>query len=244
MTRTVRLLSAAIPIFLLFASCQKIFTTSLGEMFARDPADLIPKVTSSNAAELAEKAKGDPDSSMEVLNGLVGVIASAPAEKKADLVALALGVSSSASGIENTILKEGDSLMNILKNDDLTNPAVKDQVYGIVSDALGGLSNLDESSTTLVKVLSAPGAPTIDQIAASSSAEDLAKAAVLLLSANAAKASGGASGYIENFSPSSTTLTPSESLAVDLAQAAATKYKAEGGTGPLADLLGTLNLTP
>lgn len=237
-------LAALLPAIVLCVSCQQFFTTSLGEAFARDPEDLIPEVTADNAADLAEATKGDSDASLELLGELEDVIADADADEKADLTAVALDVASSASGVENAILQEGDELVDLLQDGDLDDPAVQDQIYGLVEDALEGLDNLSDSSASLVAILTDPGAASIDEIAAASSADDLAMAAIMLLSANASEDPDGVSGYIDSFDSESGTLSESESLAVALAEAAAAKYAAEGGVGPLADLLSTLNLTP
>lgn len=236
-------LAALLPAIVVLASCQQFFTTSLGEAFARDPKDLVPKVTANNAADLADSTRGDSDASLALLDDLEDVIADADPEDKAELTAVALDVASSASGLENAILQDGDELVDLLQDADLDDPAVQEQIYGIVEDSLAGLDNLSAASASLVSILTAPGAASVDDLAAASSAEDLAMAAIMLLSANAADDPSGVSGYIDSFDPDSGALSESESLAVTLAEAAAAKYAAEGGEGPLADLLSILNLT-
>ncbi len=236
-------LAALLPAVVLCVSCQQFFTTSLGEAFARDSEDLVPEVSADNAADLADATQGDSDASLALLDDLEDLIADADPDEKADLTAVALDVASSASGLENTILQEGDELVDLLQDGDLDDPAVQEQIYDLVEDALAGLDNLSDASQTLVSILNAPGAASIDEIAAASSADDLAMAAILLLSSNASDDPDGVSGYIDSFEAESGTLSESEALAVALAEAAAAKYAAEGGEGPLADLLSTLNLT-
>jgi hypothetical protein len=222
-----------------FASCQEFFTTSLASSLARDPADLVPTVTEKNAAELAELTSGDADASLILLDGLTAVIADASAAEKVDLAVLALGVATSASDLESTLLESSSDLLNLLTAGTLDDVAV----YALVEDALSGLGNLSESAAALTAIFTASGAPSINAIAATASAEDMAMAAIMLLSSAASADSGGVSSYIGAFDPTSVTLTATEQLAVDLATAAATKYAADGGTGALADMLSTLNLT-
>jgi len=235
------IIAALVSIVLSVVSCQQFFTTSLGDAFARDSKDLVPKVSANNAADLAAETDGDAAASLELLDGLTDLIADADAEDKADLVAVALDVSSSASGVESAVLEESDELLDILQNGDLDDPAVQEDVYDLIDDALAGLDNLSESADAIVDIFSDPHV-SIQDVAAASSAEDLAMAAVMLLASEASQATAGVSSYIDDFDAEGE-LTPTEALAVALAEAAAEKYEEEGGEGPLADLLDTLNLT-
>lgn len=223
-------------------SCQQFFTTSVAATLARDPASLVPAVSSTNAAELAAAVSDDPDASLVVLSGLEDLIAAAPAEEQAELAALALDVASNASGVGGALLTTVDSLAGILTGGDLSDPETLDGLFTTIDEAIAGLGNLGDTSTSLVAILSGTTA-TIDDIAETATAEELAMAAIVLLSANAQNDAGGVAGYVGGLDPNSSSLSASEQLAVDLAAAAAAKYDAEGGTGPLASILSSLNLT-
>jgi hypothetical protein len=232
-----RILSAfgAACLGLFFFSCQQFFTTSLAAPLARDPADYLPAVTAENAADLAAEVEGDPDAALVVLEGLEDLIADADLSEQADLLALALDVASSASGVGDALLANAGDILSLVQDETLD----ADELFAIVDDAIGSLDNLEESAAVLAALLS--GGTTIDDIAAESNPEDLAMAAIVLLSSEAAAAPGGVEGYLDTFDPNGA-LTAEEQLAVDLATAAADLYAAEGGTGPLADILDALGL--
>lgn len=225
---------------LFFTSCQDFFTTSLASSLARNPADLVPNVTASNAAALAAQVASDPAASLIVLDGLAAVIAAASDEQQPALVALALGVASNASGVGGALLQSTGSLADLLMNGDFEDESVQEDLFAIVDSAIAGLGTLSDTAATLVSILTGTSA-SIDDIAATASADDLAMAAVVLLAASAADA-GGVADYVD-YLGTSPALNATEQLAADLAEAAAAKYAAEGGTGPLADLLAALNLT-
>lgn len=230
-----RMALSACCISLLITSCQQFFTTSLAAPLARDPSDFLPAVTADNAADLAAEVEGDPDAALVVLDGLEELIADADADEQAELIALALDVASSASGVGDSLLANAGDILSLVQDETLDSA----ELFTIVDDAIGGLDNLAESAATLAALLG--GGTTIEDIADESNAEDLAMAAIVLLSAEASTAPGGVEGYLDSFDPSGT-LTAEEQLAVDLATAAADLYAAEGGTGPLGDILDALGL--
>jgi hypothetical protein len=116
-------------------------------------------------------------------------------------------------------------------------------VINLVSNAVSGLTLLAPSGSALAAVLPPPtSTAAYDAFVSQAAPEDLAMAAVTILAAQA-QATGNVTTYINNFPASPTVGTP-EALAAALAASAKTKYAAEGGTGPLADILAALNLTP
>ncbi len=239
--RTAAALCAAFAL----ASCQDFFTTSLAEPLARDPADLIPTVTAGNAAELAAQVSNDPDASLVVLDGLETAIASASAAEVPALVALALEVTSNASGVGGALLESAGPIADLLMNGDFSDTSTQTDLFAIIDDSIAGLDNLGGSADTLTSIITdlTDGGSTLADITATASADDLAMAAVVLLANEASSSSySGVEDYVD-YLGSSPSLSASEQLAADLAEAAAAKYAAEGGTGPLADLLSSLNLT-
>jgi hypothetical protein len=207
---------------LLFFSCTDFFTTSLASWARRDPASLIPPVTTGNVQELIELTENNPDMALALLKKIND------AGANPDLQAAALQVAANASGLGTAILQHTDDIGSI----DETN------AKGIVVDALNSLSNVAETGTVLGDILPSPDTQAWDDFVAVSSAEDLAMAAAVLLAAEAKTAPGGASGYIDDFDPD-VPGTPMEKLAVSLATAA--KDKPSTG-GFLEDLLSGLNL--
>jgi hypothetical protein len=243
MRRLIR--SPALPTLfavLAFSSCQQFFTTSLAKVLARDPADLVPAVTTGNAQELADSVKSDPDASLAVLDGLTSLIAeTTDAEEQKTLVVLALEVSTNASGVSGAMLENAGSMATLLTNGDIE--ANKDDLFAIIDDTLAGLDNLSESSTSLLNIFTDTSL-SVAAVAETASAEEMAMAAIVLLSDSASTSGGGVSAYVDQLGATPTAnLTEKEQLAMDLAEAAAVKYAEEGGTGPLADILAALNLT-
>lgn len=225
------------------ASCQNVFTTSLAKPFARDPASLVPKVTAKNAANVAAQVENDPDASLEVLEDLSSLVANSSGTKQTELVVLALNVSSSASGVGGALLQKVDPIADLLKDGDFNDDATQDELFAVIDSALSSMDNLSDSASTLEDILNTPGV-TVDSIKDTATADEMAMAAIVLLS-NSASSGGGVSTYVDTLGTNKTngTLTASEQLAIDLAEAAAAKYQADGGTGPLADVLDALNLT-
>jgi hypothetical protein len=213
-----------------FGSCRQFFTTSLAPWAARDPASLIPTVTTGNVDDLLEQSANNPDQSLALLDKIADAVAKASAADAAVLQAAALEAASNASGVATAILANTGNLLEALDNDD--------DIIPIVSTAIAGLSNLAEAATLLESILPDPSDTTaFNAFVAEASPEDLAMAAIVLLAAEAQASPGGVEVYIENYTSTSGT------LAVELAKAAAAAYTASGGTGPLADILSGLNLT-
>ncbi|AEJ19298.1 hypothetical protein [Gracilinema caldarium] len=219
---------------LFLGSCRQFFTTSLAPWAARDPSSLIPTVSSDNIKELLEKSANNPDQSLALLDKIADAVAAASAADAAVLQAAALEVASNASGVATAVLSNTGDLLEALDNDD--------DIIPIVSTAIAGLSNLGESAALLAQILPDPGTGAFNAFVAQATPEALAMAAIVLLAAEA-QASGGVESYINSFDPNSPD-PGTETLAVALAEAAATAYAASGGTGPLADMLSGLNLTP
>jgi hypothetical protein len=220
---------------LFLGSCRQFFTTSLAPWAARDPASLIPPVTTANIQDLLEQSANSPDQSLALLDKIKDALATASAEDQAVLQAAALSAASNASGVATSILSNAGDLLNAMES------GQQSDIISVVSDAIAGLSNLASTATVLADILPAPGTPAFDDFVAQASPEDLAMAAIVLLAAEA-QASGGVEHYITQFPPTSPNTT--ESLAVALAGAAAASYAASGGTGQLADILAGLHLTP
>ena len=237
-------LLASLVIGLAFLSCQNVFTASLAKPFARDPSSLVPKVTAGNAAKVADQVKADPDASLEVLTDLSTLVLNATGTKKTELAVLALDVSASASGVGGSLMQTLSQKENtdLLKDGNFDDPETKTKLYAAIDNALAGMNNLGDSASALEDILTTPGV-SVDTIKETASAEQMAMAAIVLLSNNASSG-GGVSTYVDTLgSTADADLSASEKLAKDLAAAAAAKYEAEGGSGPLADVLKSLNLT-
>jgi hypothetical protein len=241
---SVSYLAAACAAVVSLSSCQNFFTTSLGEVFARDPEDLVPKVTASNAEEVAETVKSDPDASLAVLESLSELVSKASTtEKKAELATLALEVSANASGVSGAFLDTFADKTDLLKDGDFENEDTKAELFSVIDDALSGLDNLDDSAENLETILTS--GVSVDTVKETASADQMAMAAIVLLSNNATSTgTGSVSDYVDELGDKDVAeRSESETLAIDLAEAAKAKYAAEGGTGPLADILNALNLT-
>lgn len=219
---------------LIMGSCKQFFTTSLAPWAARDPAKLIPPVSTANIDELLEQSANNPDQSLALLDSINDALATASDADKAVLQAAALTAASNASGLANSLLSNAGALLDAQKSGG--------DIIAVVSDAIEDLANLASTALLLAKILPDPSdTNAFDAFVAQASPEDLAMAAIVLLAAEA-QAAGGVEDYINNFNPDSPS-SDSEALAVALAKAAATSYAASGGTGPLADILAGLNLT-
>jgi len=181
-----------------------------------------------------EQSANNPDQSLALLDSIDDALATASAEDQAVLQAAALSAASNASGVATSILSNAGDVLNAMES------GQQDAIIAVVSDAIADLSNLDNTATVLEDILPDPGTQAFDDFVAQASPEDLAMAAIVLL-ASEAQASGGVESYITQFPPTSPNTT--ETLAVELAVAAADSYAASGGTGQLADILAGLNLT-
>ena len=241
-SESARALSGISTIFLCLAllgalvSCRQVFTTSLGSWAARDPKSLIPTVSSANVADLVSLSENNPALALEVLKGIKNAMASAKGAEKASLQNAAVTAAANASGVGSAILSNAGNI-----NDTLSSGG---DVVGVVSTAIAGLGSLSDTSALLKDTLPSPTTDKAgyDEYVKSASAESLANAAVVLLAAQAQK-SGGVETYINSTFDPAVPTNAEETLAVALAASAADKYATEGGTGPLADILGSLNLT-
>lgn len=215
-------------------SCKQFFSTSLASWAARDPSSLVPSVSASNVNELIDQSANNPALALEVLKGIQSAASGASGQDLITLQVASVTAASNASGLGTAILQNAGNIVDSLSGSSST------AVVDLVSNAVSGLTQLAPSGSALVAILPSPSdAAAYNAFVAQAAPEDLAMAAVTILAAQA-QASGNVTDYINNFSPA--VGTP-EYLAAQLATSAKTKYAAEGGTGPLADILAALKLT-
>jgi hypothetical protein len=224
-----------VPGFLLslvFVSCTDFFTTSWGEWAARNPANLIPKVTAGNVQELVDMAENNPDLSLEVLKKIGAAVGGASGGDKTKLQNAAVAAALNASDLTGALMNNASNVSN------LEDP---EQVKDLISNTLNGMDNLGPASDALTAIL----AQDTEAFKDSASADDLAMAAALILAGEAKKADNA-----DLFDDLDNATIPPESqaavdLAKDLAGKAAEKYDAGGGDNSvLKDLLDKLGLTP
>jgi hypothetical protein len=191
-------------------------------------------VTTDNIDDLVSQSEGNPDMAAAVLNGIEDAMAGASAAEQAELRAAAVNLASTASGVGVAILNDAGTILENLDGAD---------VVSNISDAIGGLSNLDSTASTLVAILPSPDdTVAFDAFVAQATADDLAMAAVVLLADKATSSSDGTEAYLNGFDSSAAT-SPQELLALKLAESARAKNTAEGGGGTIGELLDALNLT-
>jgi hypothetical protein len=219
--KKIRLL-LCLGVTVIFFSCSDVFTTSLASWAQRDPSSLIPPVTTGNVDELILMTENSPDQSLALLKS----IASTGADPK--LQSAALKAAANASGLGAAILQHADDISTI---DD-------SNAKELVIDSLNSLGNVVETGNVLASLLPDPAdTANWNNFIDTSSAEDLAMAAAVLL-AGKARESGDPENYIDSF-PSSPQPGSPEALARDLADAARSK---NSGGGFLEDMLNGLNL--
>jgi hypothetical protein len=184
--------------------------------------------------ELIDQSANNPALALEVLKGIQSAASGASGQDLITLQVASVTAASNASGLGTAILQNAGNIVDSLSGSSST------AVVDLVSNAVSGLTQLAPSGSALVAILPSPSdAAAYNAFVAQAAPEDLAMAAVTILAAQA-QASGNVTDYINNFSPA--VGTP-EYLAAQLATSAKTKYAAEGGTGPLADILAALKLT-
>ncbi len=217
-------------------SCRQFFTASLAPWAARDPASLIPPVTAGNIDDLLAQSANNPDQSLALLDKIASTVANASAADAAVLRAAALQAASNASGVATAVLSRAGDILDAMNS--------SGDIIPVISGVISGLSNLGDAGALLAAILPDPSdTDAFNAFVEQASPEDLAMAAIVLLAAEAAQAPGGVEDYISDFDPSGAGLSDNEALAVALAEAAAARYTASGGTGPLANILAGLNLT-
>ncbi|MCX7948903.1 MAG: hypothetical protein N2509_02180 [Treponemataceae bacterium] len=210
------------------SGCRQFFTTSLAPWAARDPATLIPPVTTANVGALAQQTADNPEMAAALLDKIAAAIPGASPGDKAVLQAAALDVAANASGVTT-------ALYGTLSTIDINNLQNIDQnaLLDTISAALAGLDNLQSVAATLADIIPYSGSGTsitLDSaFVAAASPEDLVAAAIVLVAAEA-QASGNIQNYVSTFNPSSP--SGNAAIAVALVDAAASS----GGTG---DLLNT-----
>jgi hypothetical protein len=219
----------------LLASCTDFFSSSLAPWAARDPASLIPPVTAGNVQDLIAQAENDPNLSLTVLRRIKEAKAKASGEELSRLQASALTAAVNATGLGSSLLSKAGEITSVIGD--------AEKAKGLVVSAINGMSNLAETSELLGDILPAPGDDgAFQSFVDAADSESLVMSTAVLLAAESQK-HGDAEEYIENFDPQQT-LTPSERLTVDLAEAAVVKIEDEGAQGPLGDVLSGLNLAP
>ncbi len=217
-------------------SCKQFFSTSLASWAARDPSSLVPSVSASNVNDLIDQSANNPVLALEVLKGIQSAAGSASGQDLVTLQVASVTAASNASGLGTAILQNAGNIVDSLSGSNST------AVIDLVSNAVSGLTQLSPSGSALVAILPSPTDTTaFNAFVSQATPENLAMAAVTILAAQA-QATGNVTTYINSFPASPSAGTP-EALASALASSAKTKYAAEGGTGPLADILAALNLT-
>jgi hypothetical protein len=220
-------------ILVLCGACSDFFSSSLAPWAARDPSRLVPPVTVGNVRELILRAENNPDLSLEVLKGILDAVVTSAGSDRAALQAAALQAAANASGLGVNLLNQAGDL------DVFTDPAMTKE---LVKAGINSSDNLVESGSVLAAALPNPDDDAAyAAFVAAAVADDLAMAAMVLL-ASEAKQTGDSSAYIDSFNTTGSPLNQSEKLALKLAESAAQKYDAEGGTGPLKDILDELHL--
>lgn len=219
--------------FLVF-SCTDFFSTSLAPWAARPPRSLIPQVTVDNVAELIRNAENNPDMSFVLLQKIQDAVDGAGAEDASTLQAAALQAAANASSLGPVLLEQVSNMSDILDDPD----GIKD----MVTQAIGSLTYLEETSAALTATLPDPAdTDAFDAFIAKADPDDLATAAAVLL---AAEAKAGGDGFIGAFDPNEVLNSESAKLAAKLAEAAVEKYTAANSTSHFKDLLDGLNLIP
>lgn len=217
-------------------SCKQFFSTSLASWAARDPSSLVPSVSASNVNDLIDQSANNPALALEVLKGIQSAAGSASGQDLVTLQVASVTAASNASGLGTAILQNAGNIVDSLSGSNSS------AVIDLVSNAVSGLTQLSPSGSALVAILPPPTDTTaFNAFVSQATPEDLAMAAVTILAAQA-QATGNVTTYINSFPAGPSSGTP-EALAAALANSAKTKYAAEGGTGPLADILSALNLT-
>jgi hypothetical protein len=212
-------LALALGGIFLLGSCTDFFSSSLGTWAVRDRSKTIP-VNPGDVNELVTKVENDPDMSLGVLKGINDAVKNASGADKITLQRAALEAAANAAGLSNSILNRAGELTSA------DNP---EKAKDMMVDAINDMQNLSETSTLLGSVLPDPDADPAGFQAFVDAADpnDLAVAAAVLLAAEGKKhlnESGEAmSDYVDNFDPSGAGLSPSEKLAVTLAEEAAKK---------------------
>ena len=210
------------------ASCTDFFTGSLAEWAARNPQNLVPDVTAGNVLDIIAEFENNPDASLVVLQRIRDGLSSVPPWDVPVLQASSLIAAVNSASMVTAVLS---SVPNI---DDID----EDNATEIIDKAISNMTNLESTSLLLYQIITSPGTPGFDTFAAFSDPDDLAFAAILLLSAEAKHAPGDLDSYVNDFPTKEK--TPIENLALALAEAAVNHEDELGG--PLGDILKGLNL--
>ena len=219
--------AAVIPVFCVLASCTDFFSTSLASWAQRDPASLVPEVTTGNVRDLVRMAENDPDLSLELLREI-----KAAADRAAPGAAAFLQAEGIRAGINAVDL--GSSLLHGI--DDIARVGDPDEARGMLVNAINAMPNLTETGAVLSDLVPDPSdTAAFDAFIAAADLNDLAMAAAVLLAAEA-KNSGDSAGYINDIDLADSGKPPS-ALVRALAGEAKAKYDAGDGSGLVGDLL-------
>jgi len=190
MTKNNRKILPFLLIFVFLGSCTEFFSTSWAPWAARDPSRLIPPVTLDNVYELIALAENDPDLSLELLLGIGEAVDNASGQDKTDLQVAAVEAAVNAAGMGQTLLGSGGEISNLDDRDSAKEAAI---------DAIEKMPNLEETSAALFDILPPKEGPEFDAFVNTASAEDIALAAILLLSGEAKKSEDDVDHFIDTF---------------------------------------------
>jgi hypothetical protein len=225
--------SAVVLPVLCTLSCTDFFSTSLASWAQRDPASLIPGVTTGNVQDLVRTAENDPALSLELLKKIKAAADQAGPEAAAMLRAQGLKAGANAVDL-------GSSLLNSI--DDISVVGDSGQAADMLVKAINAMPNLAATAAVLSGLVPDPASETaaFDAFIDAADLNDLAMAAAVLLAAEA-KASGDSAGYIGGIDLADPAKPPSALVQV-LAKRAKDKYDAGDGGGLVGDLLEGLGL--
>jgi hypothetical protein len=212
-------------------SCMDFFTSSWAPWARRDPASLIKNINTGNVHQYITDAEADAALSLEVLKGIKDALGNAGPGDAAFLEAAALKAATNAAGL-------GPALLNSLSDTGKISEAAEDpaKAKALIIDAIGKMSNLEETRNTLLEILPPPGTPEFTLFVAASDINALALAAAVLVSAEAHSHPGGAGNYVDSFTGSGG-VSPAEKMAHALSLSAIQKYDNSGAEGIVKEIL-------
>lgn len=214
------------------ASCQQLFTTSLGKALARDSLPIPSTLSASEAATLAEQAKGDVKLASALVSSLVDQLGAAPdPATKSSLMGSAASAAIDASGTSAALM---GTLQDYINTNAAPTPAALTSLLATIQAGASGngvvsaLSYLDPS---------AGGMTQAQAEAAGLGATDLAIAAVVIVASVLPPGTVLDSTTTFDFA----TLPQADQKKVDSAKAILAEAQAMAGSDPSsADLLNML----
>jgi hypothetical protein len=228
-------------------SCTEFFTKTLAPWAARDPASLIPPVTTGNIGDLIEMTQDNPDNSLALLDKIKDAANKASGDEKSRLQAAALETASNAAGLGQAIISNAGKLTSVDTEDDARK---------LVTDAINSMKNLNESASLLTAIVPQPAEPfdpeniddPFNKMAASAAVDDLAMAALVIIAAEAKTQEqtheNGVDGYVDDLKDKidNNELNDNENLAKAMALAATLESRQDELSPSLKDALSGLNL--